>query len=83
MAIEHTFLYKNNTQKTKLLTPLKAIREYCLMCSIWNVSEVAKCPAKDCALYIFRSGKDASKKRDLTEAQRKEIGKRFSRHRDP
>jgi len=57
MAIEHTFLFKNGTKKTKKLTPISAIREKCLECSNWSFSEVEKCPVKDCALFPFRMGR--------------------------
>jgi len=59
MAIKHTFLYRGG-QKTKVLTPLSAIREKCLECSNWSNKEVRLCPAKDCALFPFRFGKRPS-----------------------
>jgi len=57
MAVKHTFLYKDNTQMTKELTPIKAIREKCMECYNWQYSEVTKCPATDCALWVYRMGK--------------------------
>lgn len=59
MAIEHTFMTKAG-HETKLLTPIKAIRQKCLECSAWSQAEVRLCPAKDCALYPFRMGKARS-----------------------
>jgi hypothetical protein len=56
MAIEHTFLSKDGS-KTKILTPIKAIREKCLECSAWSFYEVKLCPNKNCAIYPFRMGK--------------------------
>lgn len=57
MAVTHTFLTKDNKQKTKTLTGMKAIREKCLQCSNWEYKEVELCPATDCALFPFRFGK--------------------------
>ena len=56
MAIEHTFLHKDNSTKTKRLTPISAIRERCLECSNWSHNEVRDCPVVNCALYPFRMG---------------------------
>ena len=57
MAVKHTFIYKNNTTKTKKLTGIQAIREKCMECCAWNYAEVKRCPCKDCVLYPFRFGK--------------------------
>lgn len=40
----------------KQLTPIKAIRQYCIACSGWNRAEVAKCELDDCTLYPYRMG---------------------------
>lgn len=37
---------------------LKAIRARCLDCSCYQPSEVAHCPARDCALWPYRAGRD-------------------------
>jgi hypothetical protein len=44
------------------LTPMKAIREACLQCSNWQYIEVTKCPAEDCALWLYRFGKKPDQK---------------------
>jgi hypothetical protein len=38
------------------LTRKKAIRERCLNCSAWSVSEVRYCVFEDCPLYPYRMG---------------------------
>ena len=79
MSVKHTFLYKGGT-KTKELSPIKAIRERCMECSNWSPVEVSECPAKDCALYPFRFGKDPGrKKRVLSDEQKIEMAKRLNK----
>lgn len=60
MAIKHTFLAKDG-EKTKLLTPTKAIRQKCLECSNFSFAEVERCPIENCALWLFRSGHNPSR----------------------
>lgn len=55
--ISHSFICKDGRIKSKMLSPIKAIREKCLECSAWSVKEARDCPAKDCALWPFRMGK--------------------------
>lgn len=43
--------------KTKVLTPIKAIRAKCLDCSAGQKKEVRLCPVVDCSLYPYRMGK--------------------------
>ena len=40
----------------KVLTPLKAIRKYCLGCSDGSPNEVRLCPVTNCELYMYRFG---------------------------
>lgn len=39
------------------LTPIRAIRFYCLQCSCGQVKEIRECPITVCALYPYRLGK--------------------------
>jgi hypothetical protein len=62
--IERPFLYINKSyyggfamQKSKLLTPLKAIRAKCLDCCNNQYSEVRYCGVGRCPLYFYRFGK--------------------------
>jgi len=61
MSVKHTFRWKDGYQ-TKQLTPLRALRNRCLDCCNWSVEEVKGCLAKDCAAWVFRSGRDPSRK---------------------
>lgn len=42
----------------KKLTPIKAIRKYCLDCSAGSAHEVKRCPITDCPLYPYKLGKN-------------------------
>lgn len=46
----------------KRLTPIKAIRNKCLECSNRQPSEVKNCTIIDCSLFIYRLGKNPSRK---------------------
>lgn len=61
MSVKHTIRKdgKGNT-KTVRLTPLTAIRSFCLECLAWSSDEVEKCTAPLCPLFPFRSGKEPS-----------------------
>ena len=41
----------------KVLTPIKAIRAYCIECSGGMTKEVKLCPGENCPLYPYRMGK--------------------------
>lgn len=43
------------------LTPLKAIRSNCLICSCFSPQEVKLCPMLDCPLYPYRFGHNPSR----------------------
>jgi hypothetical protein len=44
----------------KALSRSKAVRMRCLDCCSFQPAEVTRCPAEDCPLWFFRSGKDRS-----------------------
>ena len=46
----------------KKLTPIKAIRAKCIECSGGSLKEVQFCVIPECALYIFRMGKNPNRK---------------------
>jgi len=48
------------------LTPIKAIRKYCLWCCCGGYKEVKECPVKDCSLYEYRMGKNPKRKLNLS-----------------
>jgi hypothetical protein len=61
MAVKHKVLTKNGIEE-KSLTPIKAIRAKCMECSNWQYSEVARCEIMDCALWMYRFGKNPDRK---------------------
>ncbi|MFC1532659.1 hypothetical protein ACFL7M_04755 [Thermodesulfobacteriota bacterium] len=62
MAVKHKIrTWENKTRDVKL-TPLSAIRAFCLECVCWSPDEVRKCTDTLCPLYIFRFGKNPSRK---------------------
>ena len=62
----------------KKITPLKAIREYCLDCCCGSAHEVRLCAAKDCLLYKFRLGKNPNRSRELTAKQKAALVERLT-----
>ena len=46
----------------KKLTPMKAIRAKCIECSGGSLKEVQFCVIPECALYLFRMGKNPNRK---------------------
>lgn len=63
-------------------TPMKAIRAKCIDCCAGSRSEVEKCGAVNCPLYLYRMGKSPNRKpRQLTEEQRKVVAERFAKAR--
>lgn len=50
------------------LTPVKAIRKYCLNCSGGSFKEVEKCVISECELYEYRYGKRPVKEKNQTNS---------------
>nr|DAZ63935.1 MAG TPA: hypothetical protein [Caudoviricetes sp.] len=70
------------TMEEKKLTPIKAIRAKCLDCCCGNSNEVKLCTVERCALWPYREGHNPYiAKRELTDEQRAEIGKRLAEKR--
>lgn len=64
------------------ITPMKAIRAYCIECSNNSAHEVQLCPMKDCPLYAFRLGKNPNiAKRELTDEQKAVLTARLANYR--
>lgn len=51
------------------MTPLKAIRAYCLGCSNQQASEVSLCPMTKCELFEFRFGHGAKQSLSIEQRQ--------------
>ena len=45
------------------LTPVRAIRQKCLDCSVYQPKELRSCHITDCSLHPFRLGKNPNRKR--------------------
>lgn len=61
-------------EENKVLTPIKAIRAYCLGCMCGSANEVRLCPIKKCELYPYRFGHNPYlKPRNYTEEQREKF----------
>lgn len=52
-------------KKDNFKSPLKAIREKCLDCSVYQKGEVLNCTVYDCAIYPFRLGKNPNRKKQV------------------
>lgn len=57
----------------ELLTPLTAIRSYCLGCCSGSAKEVALCPATDCPLWPYRFG-SRTRARKIVAEERETAG---------
>ena len=58
------------------LTPLKAIRAYCLGCMCDQPNEVKLCPVTKCELYPYRFGKNPFMQKEMTDEQRETLRER-------
>ena len=70
MAIKHTIRNSRGKQVEVSLTPIKAIRTFCLECMMWMQAEIPRCTAPLCPLFPFRMG-EAHK--DVSPEQRKRM----------
>ena len=64
-----------------MVTPLKAIRSYCVQCSGDSASEAKSCSIADCPLFGYRLGK-TGRTRILTAEQKQMLGKRLAKARE-
>jgi hypothetical protein len=63
MAIKHKIRTRTEGETRIVnLTPVSAIRAFCLECVCWSPYEVKECVDKCCPLYPFRLGKNPSRK---------------------
>ena len=65
---------------------MKVIREMCLSCvgngESGDSNEVLKCTAVNCPLWIYRTGKNVLRKKELSEEERTRISERFKKNKD-
>jgi hypothetical protein len=62
MSIEHKIKTRNGETRVVNLTPMKAIRQYCLQCLGFSAKEVRQCGEAPCALHPYRMGRNISRK---------------------
>lgn len=53
--------------KNKFLPPIKAVRKYCLWCTINQPKEIRLCPSTNCTFYKYRFGKGRPKIREIRD----------------
>jgi hypothetical protein len=70
MSIKHTIRNERGKQVEVNLTPIKAIRTFCMECMMWKQAEIPRCTAPLCPLFPFRMG-EAHK--DVSPEQRKRL----------
>lgn len=71
------------TLSLDISTPMKAIRAKCIDCCAGSRTEVERCGAKNCPLYLYRMGKSPNRKpRQLTDEQRKLAADRLAKARE-
>ena len=73
MSIKHTIRNSRGKKIEVSLTPIKAIRTFCLECMMWMQAEIPRCTAPLCPLFPFRMG-EAHK--DVSPEQRKALSDR-------
>lgn len=79
MSVKHTYKDFDGKLITKKLSPVKAIRKFCLVCLGGSPDEIRRCTDETCPLYPFRFGKDPGRKLDLTDEQRQEMAETFKK----
>lgn len=58
------------------LTPIKAMRNFCLLCCNGSVTEVKECPIRDCFLWPYRTGrrpKIVEEKAPMSEERKEQL----------
>ena len=64
--------------ETKTISPIRAIRAKCLVCSNGSYNEIKLCPVESCPLHPFRFGHNPNRpKRELTDEQRQALAERM------
>lgn len=58
MAVKHKIRDKKGALVEVNLTPIRAIRKFCVECMVFIADEIDSCIAQNCPLYPFRSGKE-------------------------
>jgi hypothetical protein len=64
------------------ISPVKAIRLFCIDCSGGSLPEVKECRSFTCPLHPFRFGKNPFIKREMTDEQREAAKERLAAARE-
>ena len=70
MAIKHTIKNDKGELVEVNLSPIKAIRRFCLECMGYQQAEVPRCTAPNCPLFPFRMGESH---KDVSPEERKRM----------
>ena len=70
MAIKHKIKDDKGNLVEVTLSPIKAIRRFCIECFCFQPTEIPKCTAEYCPLFPFRMGKTH---RQISDKQRKRL----------
>lgn len=64
------------------MSPLKAIKAFCLQCSGDNAAEVKRCTAPTCPLFPYKTGHDTTRTSSMTEEQKEAARERLRKLRE-
>ena len=72
----------NLEEKSKKMTPLSQIHNFCISCMGDQPRLVKECTTKSCLLWPYRTGHNANSKRAMTEEQRQMAAERLKKARE-
>lgn len=72
---------KTGKDKKVSLTPMKAIRYFCLECMMGSSDSIKACPSTKCPLYLYRTGKTGYSK-SYTDNQIEEFKRNLAKARE-
>ena len=73
---------ENLEEKSKKMTPLSQIHNFCIGCMGDQPRLVKECTTKSCPLWPYRTGHNTNSKRTMTEEQRQMAAERLKKARE-
>lgn len=73
---------ENLEEKSKKMTPLSQIHNFCIGCMGDQPRLVKDCATKSCPLWPYRTGHNTNSKRTMTEEQRQMAAERLKKARE-
>lgn len=73
---------ENLEEKSKKMTPLSQIHNFCIGCMGDQPRLVKDCTTKSCPLWLYRTGHNTNSKRTMTEEQRQMAAERLKKARE-